>query len=59
MNLATFHAWWTVALVVLFIGIVLWAWSSRRKTEFDAAARMPLEDDESMTADSSEGVKHV
>ena len=59
MNLATFHAWWTVALVILFIGIVFWAWSSRRKTEFDAAARMPLEDDESMTADGSGEVKHV
>lgn len=58
MNLATFHAWWTVALVVLFIGIVIWAWSSRRKTEFDAAARQPLEDDDK-PADVSGEVKHV
>ncbi len=57
MNLAIFHAWWTVVLVVLFIGIVIWAWSSRRKTEFDAAARLPLEDDDK-PADVSEEVKH-
>lgn len=35
----------TVVLFVLFIGIVLWAWSSARRADFEAAARLPLEDD--------------
>ena len=30
-----------------FLGIVAWAWSSRRKTDFDEAARLPFLDDES------------
>lgn len=36
---------WTAALLVIFIGIVVWAWSGKRKRAFDEAARMPLEDD--------------
>jgi cytochrome c oxidase cbb3-type subunit IV len=47
MNFAIFHMWWTVALVILFVGIIVWAWSGRRKQRFDAAARMPLEDEDS------------
>ena len=44
MNL--FHSLWTVALLVIFIGIVLWAWSDRRKESFNEAAQLPLENDE-------------
>ena len=36
----------TVLAFVTFIGIVLWAWSGARRERFDAAARLPLEDDE-------------
>lgn len=35
----------TAVLLFAFIGLFVWAWSSRRKAEFDAAAVMPLEDD--------------
>ena len=34
----------TAILIVAFLGGAAWAWSSRRKPEFDEAARMPLED---------------
>ncbi|TAM47541.1 MAG: cbb3-type cytochrome c oxidase subunit 3 [Gammaproteobacteria bacterium] len=47
MDIAVFHSWWTVLLVVIFIGIVAWAWSGRRRQSFDEAAKMPLEDDTS------------
>jgi cytochrome c oxidase cbb3-type subunit 4 len=43
------HAWWTVLLLAVFIGIVVWAYSSKRKKDFDEAARIPLDDDEEMT----------
>ena len=39
------HAIWTVILFIVFIGIVLWAYSSRRKKDFDEAARLALDDD--------------
>ena len=35
----------TGILIVLFAGIVAWAWSSRRHATFDATARLPLEED--------------
>jgi len=47
MDLVTFHSWWTVAMLVLFIGIVVWAWSGKRRRAFEEAARLPLEDDDS------------
>jgi len=47
MDIAVFHSWWTVLLVVIFIGIIAWAWSGRRRQSFDEAAKMPLEDDTS------------
>ena len=43
---ASIHAWWTVALLATFIGIVIWAYSSTRKEDFDEAARLPLDEDE-------------
>lgn len=35
----------TAVLFVVFIGIVLWAWGKGRRADFEAAARLPLEDD--------------
>ena len=36
----------TLISLVAFLGIVAWAWSARRKPQFDAAARIPLEEDD-------------
>lgn len=38
---------WTVIAFVIFIGIVIWAWSGRRKEDFDEAARMAMDEDKS------------
>ena len=35
-----------VLLVVAFLGLVAWAYSSRRKREFDQAAQLPFADDD-------------
>ena len=32
-----------------FIGLCIWAWSSRRKADFEASAALPLEEDQIMT----------
>ena len=45
MSLSMFHSLWTVAVLVIFIGIIIWAFSEGRKTDFDEAARLPLEDE--------------
>lgn len=36
----------TLCLLVLFVVGWVWAWSPRRKRDFDAAARLPLDDQE-------------
>ena len=46
MGIPMIHALWTILLMVLFVGIVIWAWSGKRKARFDAAARLPFDDDE-------------
>jgi cytochrome c oxidase cbb3-type subunit IV len=35
----------TVTLFTAFIALWFWAWRSERREDYDAAARMPLEDD--------------
>jgi cytochrome c oxidase cbb3-type subunit 4 len=39
---------WTIVVMVIFFGIILWAFSRKRKPEFDDAARLPLDDDDSV-----------
>lgn len=36
----------TGILLVLFVGGWIWVWRPARKAEFDAAARLPLDDEE-------------
>lgn len=45
MNATWLHTLWTIIALGLFLGIVIWAWSARRKQDFDALAHLPLEDD--------------
>ena len=52
--LSMMHSIWTVVLFVVFIGIVYWAWSARRRDTFDRAARSVLEDDDNTGATSPE-----
>lgn len=40
----------TLVSLLVFLGIVVWAWSSRRRSAFDAAARLPFADAEPMLA---------
>ncbi|HVY66191.1 MAG TPA: cbb3-type cytochrome c oxidase subunit 3 [Gammaproteobacteria bacterium] len=45
MDIDTFRGVLTAVLMVLFVALVIWAYSRGRKTEFTRAAAMPLEDD--------------
>ena len=36
----------TVLAFVAFLGIVVWAYSRKRKRDFDEAARLPFSDDD-------------
>ena len=37
---------WTVIALLLFLGIVAWAWHRNNRADFEAAARIPLDDDD-------------
>lgn len=43
MDQGTYHGLLTLVALIGFVAITLWAWSGKRKSEFDAAARLPLE----------------
>jgi cytochrome c oxidase cbb3-type subunit 4 len=45
MDINVFRGIVTGTLLALFIWLVIWAYSKSRKTAFDAAAQLPLEDD--------------
>ena len=45
MDIGTVRGLITLALFVAFCALVIWAYSKRRKPEFDELARMPLEED--------------
>ena len=43
-----------IALILGFIGIVAWAWSRKRKPDFDRMSRLPLEEDTGQVPDNDE-----
>jgi cytochrome c oxidase cbb3-type subunit 4 len=45
MDINTLRSVATVASFVTFIGIVWWAWSKRRSSDFTEAANLPFEQD--------------
>ena len=58
-----------LVLIISFLGLVGWAWSSKRKTVFSDASMLPLEEDDGVipnnvdqtdeTRPTGEGVSHV
>ncbi len=46
MDINDFRSWHTIVLLVLFIGIVVWAYGKKRKKSFDEAANLPFADEE-------------
>jgi len=45
MTFTLLQALWSIVVLVTFIGIVLWAYSGKRKSAFDEAARLPFSDE--------------
>ena len=45
MSVAFVQSVWTVIAMVVFIGIVIWAFSKRKKADFEEAGRMALNDE--------------
>ncbi len=46
MNASDLHAYWTIAMLILFVGIWIWAWGSKRKKDFNEASQLPFADNQ-------------
>jgi cytochrome c oxidase cbb3-type subunit 4 len=62
MDINTLRGLSTLFLLIVFIGLIFWAYSGKRKKAFDEAANLPFADDEindrSMSASVMEGEKN-
>jgi cytochrome c oxidase cbb3-type subunit 4 len=45
MNAGNLSGIATALLLVIFVGGWIWAWSARRQQDFEAASRLPLDDE--------------
>ena len=45
MDFTLIQSLWSIVVLVTFLGIVFWAYSSKRKAAFDEAARLPFDDE--------------
>jgi cytochrome c oxidase cbb3-type subunit 4 len=48
MDIGTLRGLGTALVLIAFIGVTLWAYSSRRKKDFDEAANLPFADDRTL-----------
>lgn len=39
----------TVTCMIAFIGVIFWAWSDRKKSDFEEAADLPFSDEPGLT----------
>ncbi len=49
MDINDFRGLITAVIFIAFIGIWIWAWSKRRKADFDESAKLPLQEDTYIT----------
>jgi cytochrome c oxidase cbb3-type subunit 4 len=52
MDAGTWRGVFTALMLLLFLGVCFWAFSSRRNKDFDEAAQLPLEPDSDEVHDS-------
>ena len=58
MDSSLIQSVWTLVVLVLFVGIVIWAWSGKRKHDFDEAANIPFTEDGKPTENTSKENSH-
>ena len=55
LDYVTFSTVMTVVMLIIIIGIVAWAYSGKRRAQFDEAARVPFEDGDAPGGEDSNG----
>ncbi|MCQ4269954.1 MULTISPECIES: cbb3-type cytochrome c oxidase subunit 3 [Pseudomonas] len=54
MDIGTIRGLGTLLVFVAFVGLVIWAYSSKRKRSFDEAANLPFADEQTPSAERDE-----
>ena len=52
MNIGILQGIGTVLAMAAFIGVCVWAWSSKNQQRFDEAAQLPFMDDDDLDTES-------
>ncbi|KPK37671.1 MAG: hypothetical protein AMJ69_10730 [Gammaproteobacteria bacterium SG8_47] len=58
MDMFDLRAWYTVVMFLVFVGIVVWAWSTKRREDFSEAANLPFNEPEFPGVDDKKEVCH-
>ena len=58
MDINDIRSWYTVVMFVVFIGIVLWAWSGNSKRRFNEAEQLSFNESEYPLEDKNKGDHH-
>ena len=59
MDFATFNGLYTLFLIVIFVGLILWAYSKKRKKAFDDIANSIFDEDQDTTKYESRVGQHT
>jgi cytochrome c oxidase cbb3-type subunit 4 len=57
MDINDLRSIFTVLAMLLFIGIVWWAFSDQRKQTYEAAAMLPLDDDSELVPQGTQNIE--
>jgi cytochrome c oxidase cbb3-type subunit IV len=58
MDINDLRSLFTVLVIVFFISVVVWAYSSKRKSSYDEAARLVFDDEDLPQSGSNVGQQH-
>jgi cytochrome c oxidase cbb3-type subunit 4 len=58
MDIGTLRGLGTLLVMVAFVGLLLWAYSSKRKSAFDEAANLPFADEPAASDARASGSRH-
>jgi len=59
MDYATFNGLYTLFLIVIFVGLILWAYSKKHKKSFDDIANSIFDEDQDTTKYESRSGQHT
>lgn len=56
--MSSIQAVWTLVAFVLFVGIVIWAFSGKRRQDFHEASMLAFDEDDMSKVELNSGDKH-